>query len=292
MLKTRAVTVGLFAALACGPIALVAALANQTSPEPVQAQRSSEGAGSLAGEYAVQVVEAWLTATEGDDSDLERLYPAVPAALPATPMHVRDAAPAQIQPAGEGAWIVLVGADVADPAKDGWQVSWIRRYYEVPVQAAETAYGTGLVASALPAPVAAPVRLNDTSEDLGGTLSVSGELGDSITGFLTAYLTGTGPIDRYTSPETVLAPIAPAPYEAVSLTALTARDDVTDPDEPAEGQQAAVVAEVELTRTDGETVTSQYHLTLTARAGRWEVTRTNHDATSRPQPAGTTEGDN
>jgi hypothetical protein len=290
-LKTRAVTGGLFVTLACGPIALAVALANPSGPEPIDAAPESEGTGSLAGEYAVQVVEAWLTATQDDDSALEELFPDLPATLPATPVHVRDLAPARVEMAGEGTWQVLIGADVADPAPDSWQVSWTRRYYEVPIQVAETAYGPGLVASALPAPVAAPVRLSNDAQDQGGTLPVSGELGDSITGFLTAYLTGNGPIERYTSPQTVFTPIVPAPYAGISLTALTSHDDLDDPDEPAEGQRVSVTAEVELTRTDGETVASQYHLTLTARAGRWEVTQTAHDTTSQPDAAGMTEGD-
>jgi hypothetical protein len=125
-----------------------------------------------------------------------------------------------------------------------------------------------------PPPAASSTELAVTGDD--------GSVPDTVTRWLSAYLTGTGDIARYTTPGVSLPPVTPPAAVTLAVTALklTAGDPPTNA-APADGTQVHVLATVTATHAD---VPAQltYPLTLTARAGRWEVTAL--DLTAHPTP--------
>lgn len=266
-LLTRAVTVALWGCLLAGPVGLVVGLLGLLdTPVPVPAparppDRTEEPA--VAGEFAQRLVITWLTTTRDDPAPLAGLVPdGAVSALPVTPYTVTAPTVARIN-SQDGVWSVTVAATVTDA-----RGQTARRFYQVPV----TVTGSTVTALTLPAPVAGPVVSRQARVAYRTPVDVSGPVGRTVVDFLRAYTAGQGDVTRYLTPGERLQAIVPPVFTAVTVTELRAAGDV-DPTVPGrDGQMLRVLAAGTGTVTKDQTSPVAYTLTLTARAGRWEIT--------------------
>lgn len=265
-LTTRAVSVCLFGCLLAGPAALglglVAMAAPSISAAPAGVAPSVDSsAAAAAGEAAQTLVVAWLGSTRTDPA-VTALVPGVDvASLPAAPAAARDAAVAAISRVGS-TWSVTVGVTVTDQAK-----TTARRYFQVPVLVS----GGSVTVVALPAPVAGPSAGSRPPLAYGHPVGVSDPVGVAVSGFLSAYLAGTGDVTRYAAPGVNLRPVAPAPYTSVLVTDLTGDVEVSSGTALRDDSQVRVLASVQLSVSSDQAYSGTYALTLRARAGRWEI---------------------
>ncbi|MEU2514713.1 conjugal transfer protein [Streptomyces syringium] len=277
-----------WALVASGPLIGIAALVGSSGPAqgapkktPIVRQASGTGPSGFATLY----VTAFLEAGDGTEKSLSPYYSG-PVALTAAPgtrsvtrsavMGARETAP--------GYWSVTVAASVSVKDTKGTAGPATVQYYRVGVQALgpESAGGAssagdtpvGYTATSLPAQVAAPEALKPGALGYGTSRgsSASDPATDTVAGFLSAYLAGSGDLSRYTSPGVRLQPVAPAPYSAVKVTHVD--DDSTsagDQKVPGDGAKRRLLASVAATDKEGRAWPLTYALELSSRAGRWEV---------------------
>ncbi|MEU5297838.1 conjugal transfer protein [Streptomyces umbrinus] len=262
---------GVWAAVAAGPIALAVAVATPatvvraapaTKPTTVKTTVSANPSG-----YATVFLNAWLHSradrestaqarlaqSMAPDVDLPQVSDAQPA--PESVVAVRSA-----QQTGT-AWSVTVAAQYADGAV---------RYFAVPVVA--DSGGASFTVTGAPGVVAGLARAESTQSPYTVTVPTDGDLSATAGEFLAAYLTGAGEVDRYLTPRVQLSPVSPAPYETVTVQQLLAAEEAASAESvPADGTRVRVIAQVEARDRDGRWPLA-YELTLTARSGRWEIT--------------------
>lgn len=268
---SRALSVVLFAAILCGPAALFVAVQKPQLGHASTAGAAGQQATTLqqtAGAYAVGYVGSWLGATKKSATDLQSYVDVNSSSLSDVAWEYRDIGVASLEVTDSVVTVVVaanvhetnLSADVA--TADGWP----RRYF----QAVISASNGSLAAVGLPAPVAAPTKPSDSvTVAYPNTLASGVPVSDTVLSFLGAYLTGQGELDRYTSPNTDISPITPAPFTSVKPIALLSSDlpDKT----PADGTTLGVLATVTATTASGQQLNSTYAFELKARAGRWEV---------------------
>ena len=274
-LAGRAVSLVVLAAIAAGPIALVATFARPQEVIAASEERPGmlEPSQQAAGSFALGYVGAWLSATRDDNTELRR-YVDVSAirTLSDVAWEYRDLAVVSIAPAATGDVItVVIAANVKELVNhnDGTSSEeWPRRYFQVVVKTDEVG---GLRVVGLPAPIAPPATVERVPA-LGYSISLPAATpaGDSVLAFLNAYLAGSGDITRYVTPGESITAIDPAPY--VSVEAVELRADREPTQSPADGERLRVLAEVSLANVYDQRLTATYALTLTARADRWEIT--------------------
>lgn len=264
----------LFAALACGPIALVASAAR---PAPVVASAPETSKGELspqvqaAGGYAVGFVGAWLSATKDSPGELGAYIDlAGMRQLSSTAWEYRDLTTVSVTPVDGTEFInVVVAANVKElevsESDDASSTSWPRRYFQVVVAMAEDS----LRVVGLPAQVSAPVVGDPVQLVYTQIVASSDSVAGTVSAFLGAYLAGSGDLARYVAPGTSLTPITPAPYVLVDVQEV--RADVAPAASPVDGDTLKVLATVSLLSPLDQQITSTYTLTLTARASRWEI---------------------
>lgn len=224
-------------------------------------------------EAAVEMVSVWASSTDTEHDRLAQLVgeDALAAKLPAKPVNLQELRSMDADAVGPGVWSVSVSALVEGP--DGWQ----RQAFEVPVMVA----GGGeevVAASAMTLP--AQVPLNAEIADLPATPYTqpltNGPVLETTEVFLRALLTGQDGMDRVTAPETDIVAISPAPYARVDVeSAAAVKDaDLQKTSSPADGRTVHLSVRVRMHTTDSTNSAGrpgQYLLTLTSRAGRWEV---------------------
>lgn len=284
-LVQRLFTWGLWCAVAAGPLLAVVALLQPSDSaalprqgEQQQPRQAADMAGP--GGFAEMFVDAYLTAGEGDEGDLEPYFPgAAELQLPAEAeaSAVDRLAPVRVRAADSGSWSVTVSARLT-PEKGEQEAAEQLRYFQVPV--AKSPGAQGYIATTLPAEVAAPG--GRTPVELGYGRPVPVREGDpaatTLQGFFAAYLADGGQLDRYLSPGTRLKAVTPAPYRQVHITqfAVAGTDDADDGAEegapPRDGERQQLLVDVEAEAGgQAEWRPMTYALSLTARDGRWEV---------------------
>lgn len=276
-LASRAASVLLWTLLAAGPAGLVVggyAVLSATPPvqaAPVRADLSGER--TEAGEFAEQVVTAWLTTSRGSEAQSGVLPDGYTA--PRVPFRVADLAVAKVEQAPDGVWSVTVGATVTDAAKHA-----SRQYFQVPVQVGSS----GMAAVTMPAVVAAPSVVDPPPLRYRQPLGLDGALGTTVEEFLTAMTAGNGDVTRYVSPGTSIRPVTPAPFRAVKLLRLDAADATFDDSTvPADGNETRLLVTAAGANASGQELPLSYALTVRARAGRWEVAELNPSPLPTPQ---------
>lgn len=300
--KTLLATIGLWVFVGCGALALVLQLAGpHDTSKPVATSGVDQrllNRKAAAGDTALQFVAAWFSATKTDSVALSKWYDTSQVSLPAKSSTVTNSVVSHADPSNPGVWQITVSADVQPPGAD----KPTRRYFVVPVKVA----GTSQVAAkplALPAEVAAPSD-NVPNISLSYPQQVaSTKLQSSIQGFLSALLTGQGPITLYERPGVSIPTISPAPYTSAVVQTVAADNqsssqalnDVT----PNDGATANVLVTVALAtaapsssgaaqdESSDATATAQYEMTLKARSGRWEVTNLTSAPTLADKPSST-----
>jgi hypothetical protein len=285
----RAATVGLLSCLLLAPVgagAGVLALVHTSAPAPVPpaavTDQASANQRAMAGEFAERVVLTWLSTTVGRVQDLGDLVGDASngaVLISRQAFTAQDPAVAGITQTDQDTWSVTIAATVTDTRPSSTQPK-TRRYYQLPVQVTPAGAVTALT---LPAPISAPPIIpTTTSDEYAVPLSMTSPVGHTVTEFLGAYLTGTGDVSRYLTPGVALSAVTPAPYTSVELDDLRAGDpSAASPDD---GDRMRVLATATASVTDTQSSVVVYALTLTARAGRWEITGIDtaplHDAPS------------
>jgi hypothetical protein len=274
--------------IASGPVLGVAALLGSSAPaegRPMAAPAHKAVSERSPAGFAQLYVAAYLEAGHGTERSLAAYFSGSVTLTndPGTRSATRTVAVAsrQVQP---GYWSVTVAAQVARKNAKGAWVDVGLQYYQVPVQVLGPASAggagrpgaaeLGYISTALPAQVAAPASLN--ASNLGYGTNRGNNPADpatqTVSGFLGAYLTGDGALDRYTSPGVALRPVAPAPYTGVEITDIA--DDSGNASStavPADGARRRVLATVTAKDGSGASYPLNYALTLRSRGGRWEV---------------------
>lgn len=267
-----------------------------TAPKAASTAPAATGSQGAAG-FAQLFVAAYIGAGEGDQDKLAAYYPA------ASGLRLEGASgrrsPEQLtvvrlRQTDQSVWSVTVATRIteattgatasptggrtggqADSEKD--EAADAVRYFQVPVATGSVTGGaTGYVALAMPAEVAAPERIQ-TPELIYGPMRAalpSDPRTQAVTEFLTAYLTGAGDLDRYLAPGTTLTAVTPPPYTGIAVDQLAiegeqASEAVTAV--PGDGTKLRLLVALRATGTDQVRVPLTYALTLSARAGRWEI---------------------
>lgn len=221
--------------------------------------------------WAEMYVRAWLTASRDDPAGLEAFYPGGVKSQRAVGTQVPiDTAVISAVSTAPRVWSVVVVADVLVLQSDGKRAATL-----LCAQVAMTGTDAAYVAAALPSPVACPGTVGAVVLAYDDVADPVGPIGQSITGFLAAYLTGQGQLDRFVSPGASLALPRAAPFAAVRVAEVRTHEKF-EPGQAARPVDGTVVRS--LTRAWGWDATGQstpvdYALTLVARAGRWEINR-------------------
>jgi hypothetical protein len=286
---TKTITAGLLACLVAGPVGLLLAgwlvwiaATTPTAAPVVSTDVETASARTAVEAFAADFVAAWLTTTNGQE---KRLAPFLSSysglTLPESPWLLWDAVPAGIV-SSDGSWSVTVAATVAESE----HAPTVRRYFQVPVVYADGA----LVAQALPAPVAAPRQAAAPKLAYRYRAGLDDPVATAAGEFLAALLVG-GDVTRVISPGAEIRAVVPAPYTTVKVQDVQVDEDLTGltTETPSDGRQLHLLVTasvVGVAETSGLTV--QYALTLTARAGRWEVAAIDPSPTDSPgQPSQT-----
>ncbi|GJF30259.1 hypothetical protein KNE206_29590 [Kitasatospora sp. NE20-6] len=284
----RLARIGVWAALLAGPLLGGAALLGGSAPgaaaRPTPSTSSMAASGTGPAGFAQLYVQAYLAAGNGTENNVAPYYSGTlslnnpPAARTAATTVVM--ASTQVSP---GYWSVTVAADVVAHPQGGSATDTGLHYFQVGIEATgpEAAGGAqqgtgpvGYTATSLPAEISAPSSLRPGVLVYGAsTLSSTDPAQATVSGFLSAYLTGTGQLGPYTTPGVVMNPVSPAPYSSITIAGISDDNPAGaggSTTVPADGTLRRVLAQVNAT-SDAGTFSLNYALTLRARAGRWEV---------------------
>lgn len=286
-LGARAATLALWAALLAGPCALLLVVLGSPGGSAPTATRAApvvdvSSERTAAGDFAERFVATWLTTGKGSQQQLEAFI-ATPErlVLPENPARVEQVGTAAITATGGGVWSVTVGATVyaptpavtVGPAGGGQRptgpVAGERRYFLVPVL-----YADGkLLALALPGPVAGPAMAEPTRDTYRYRQPPDAPVTDTVTDFLGALLAGDADITRYVTPGSVISPVMPAPYALIDgVTVSTDTEPADATAAPRDSEQLHALVTARAGTDSNQQLSVQYALSLTARAGRWEIT--------------------
>lgn len=275
-LMSRGIVYLLVAAIGCGPVAVVM-LATRHDPTPVAVAAGESpdlsARRAAAQEVASQWTRAWLSTPASAVNSL-KVYWSGPLTLPETASRVTDSSIGDAIAVAPGVWTISMAMDVTPPGGSSQ-----RRYFQVPVAVSGGAGTAQAQPMTVPAEISGPGRSVATGMAYSATVSTSGAAATAVHGFLTAFVAGSGDLTRWSSPQLTLAPVTPAPYGDVQVAQLLASEDVPglSTGQPTDGAVAHLLATVMMRlipAVDGQADTfrtGQYLLTLTARAGRWEV---------------------
>jgi hypothetical protein len=264
-----AARVGLWALVGIGALGGVVGMMR---PTPQTVARASDDAAEAtvppetAG-FAELAVTTWVSAN-GDDAEdaIAPLFAVDPSTNAGDAGRRRvngDATAVDARRIDDDYWAVTVATPVDEFVDERWVPAgtW---YVEVGVvRTAE-----GLTAVTEPAVVPAPPEPSDVPRPAGDGLGVPSQddeaMANTVQGFLSALVAGSGDVSRYLAPDVEIAPVTPAPFSEVSLQ----RWAVTPVDEG----EARVRVAARATSAAGVPRTVSYELGLAQRAGRWEVT--------------------
>jgi hypothetical protein len=256
---------------------------HQSVKSPVAVRDTAGPAG-----FAELFVAAYVQAGRGSEASLQPYYPGVrDVSLVSEPgaHHAAQLAAVRVKEVSDGYWSVTVAARVTSREEEQKKDAsagqgeaagsgGVLRYFQVPVK--EVGRGV-LVAAALPAEVSAP-PVGEAAQLAYGPAheaARSAALVQTLEAVFGAYLTGSGELDRYLSPGTVISPVSPAPYTAVTVQRL-AEAGANDPfaaqaERPRDGQRRRLLVQVEAVGASGAGWPLTYAVELKARDGRWEV---------------------
>lgn len=273
-LAATLMTIGFWVLLVLGGIG---GLGTLTSTSGAGQSASDDGSGDggqerqLAQGHALQVARAWASASQEDPGQVTELLPQLsvsdlPAAVdPVVGVVVQDA-----EPVDEVTWAVTVAVTSRTTASEDEPAAPSTTQY---LRVAVAVDGHSARVLTLPAIVAGPAPMTMPELAYPRDLPSRSEVAGSIGGFMSALLAGEGDVARYTTPGAEMRPVTPAPYAEVQVTEVRTTQTESDPiASPTGGQVLEVLVSVTAS-TEDRTDRLQYPLQLTARDGRWEVTR-------------------
>ncbi|WP_307856959.1 conjugal transfer protein [Mycolicibacter acidiphilus] len=221
--------------------------------------------------FVQDYVSSWLTATNSDTTTLAQFVTVNPTEmrLPATPaLVITSPTVVAVSFAGMGGkkhdaelYSVVVGVN----ERPYESASPHRTLYRVPVLWSK--YGPRAIS--LPARVGGPGPGAELPLPYTATLAASDPAFAAVQGFLTAYLTSAGGVERFTSAESMLTGLGDA-YQTVTVTGVRAAGG-TPPATPTEHQTVRVLARADAVTSQYAPMQLTYPLTLRGLGGRWVV---------------------
>lgn len=260
---STAVAVAVLVGALCGPVALFLVLTADDAAENPVLDLPDARAG-VAGQFASLFVAGWL---RGDD--LAVFNPGLDSED--SGLLVERVGAVRTTDRGGGLFDVVVAADVVEyleSSEEQFRPLGLR-FYSVGVTAdtdgALLALGPPAVVEAPASAEVVPPLVTDLRPSTAPELA---EMAPTLDGFFAAYLTGEGEVGLFTSPDSVLGAVTPAPFTqaAVRRVGQAPVPGIDDPD-----LQLARV-EVEAQTATGNQVLD-YSLVLARRDGRWEVSQ-------------------
>jgi len=264
---TKLTTWGVTLLVVLGIIAASVMLSRATAPAATAAAPApadSRTVNQAASAYATDFFRAWMTSTAREHEQLDPYLEGTlfsNAQLPSTARGADQISVVSVDVSPEDDITVTLGAQIGSDTRVPL------RYFQV-LLVSDT--DGELSATALPTEVNAPARQGAANGWYGVDAFANRALRDSVRGFAAAYLAGAGDLERYLSPGASIMPLTPAPYTAVDVSAVSANREV--PDEVTDGTEIYLLVRLKLSSGAGYTISSDYALTATARAGRWEIT--------------------
>lgn len=279
---------------------------SEVAAQPVEQGMSTSQEQS--GAFAANAVGAWLRATNQERTELDQYLPGANITADEA-MTYRDLTVASLEESDNGVMTVIVSATVEEPApededagtngaassedepkrdsEEEKETVWTPRWFQLGV----TEQDGQLALTGAPAPVQAPAA-SSPGETAYTERVDNDDLNNSVDQFLNAYLADEGEVDRYTTPNSQIGSVTPAPYESVKVSGLQATEILGD-STPSDGTTAEVMATAAL-ETESGTRGAQYVLTVNVREGRWEIEAiepapqmTTSSSTATPQPSAT-----
>lgn len=228
---------------------------------------------SAAGQFAADFVTTVLTAPAGRRAELHR-YLTLPTAVgPLTTAVANDPAPAVVDRAG--VWSVSPAGTGADGQVDLYAAVIVvqqRPYASAPV--ARAFYRVAVAvwryqprALQWPVPISDPGPGADVAAGYDRPLDPAGPVYAVVAGFITAYLTGAGGLDRYVVADSWITPVGG--YRSAVLTTADADTDI--PDAPPPGTRVRVRATVTAQTPQFAAVPFSFPLTVENSNGTWMV---------------------
>lgn len=224
--------------------------------------------------FAQDFVSTWLTATAPDPSDPKSGAKALAqfvtlnstqVRLPSTPAVVITAPTVvAVTFAGSARDTEIYSVAVGVNERPYESASPRRSLYRVAVLWSK--YGPR--AASLPARIGGPGPGADLPLSYPTTLGASDAVYGVVSGFLTAYLTAAGGVERFVTTDSLLVGLG-AVYQNVTVTELAATG--TPPTTPVEGQMVRVLARVDAVTAQYAPTQLVYPLTLRGVGGRWAV---------------------
>lgn len=264
-IATRLLHTVLVGALLSGPAAAVwvaVARPGQTSGSTAlsgEPSNTAETDETLVEATAQRLVLTWLTASAGEKASVQALIAAplpgtleLPEQRPAAPTHMWVG---EVDEQAPGRFEVTV-------ATSGGALG--AAYFVVPVRVD----GGISVALALPARTRPPAAADSDLFRLPAltTVSTDDPAFQTAAGYVTAYLTGSAELDRWTGPNAHLTAVLPRACDSVRVDAV--QMVTTD---AASATRVGVIATATCIAGRRPSTTSQYGLVLQVRDGRWEV---------------------
>ncbi|MDO3648252.1 conjugal transfer protein [Nocardia mangyaensis] len=249
------------------------------------------GNAALAGSFAQEFVVAYLGATAGDqDRIADFLGGGNSIGLPATARQVSDPAVVSVRRTRASTpieiWSVTVSVRPGNtPNATGAKQATARsmpQYYRVGV-----AVNHGrLRALSRPWLVAPPAKGQDLLSTYSAPCGAESPVADVAVGFLDAFLTGSGDVTRYTSHDSGIAALRPAPFTEFESVSVSAEDSSCG----AGGSRAQVLATVTPVVGADTLAPLDYPLTMVRVEEQWQV-QTIDSIPALPDPIAVVSGD-
>ncbi|MGY4098662.1 conjugal transfer protein [Nocardia sp. R16R-3T] len=271
------VIVGVLAVLAVlgGGHAILDWFSSDPPPPSDSATPATVGRAQLASSFAEQFIMTYLGSVAGQQDRLGEYVgaSAQQVTLPTTARQVSEPTVVYVARIGSfdslEVWSVTVSVRVGKsaPAAGGSTGATAgadtRQFYRVGI----SVLNGRLRALSLPALVEPPSRGADLAQAYSSPCTADTPLAQVASGFLTAYLTGTGDVGRYVTLDAGIAALRPAPYTTVETAAVVSDDNSCGTTRSA----AQVLTTVNPKGDGGTAATLAYPLTMVRNGGQWQV---------------------
>jgi hypothetical protein len=239
-------------------------------PDVVTPARNIVNQSAVVSSFAQDYVSVWLTATSTDPGSLTEFVTVKnnELKLPSTPAVVIGA-PTVVSviyagPAGKDASAAVYSVMVGVTQRPYESAAPTRALYEVPVLWSK--YGVRAVSL--------PARVGDRGWGADVAVAYPDAVGEKdpvfamVSGFISAYLTKAGGLDRYVTADSRLVSLGDA-YQSATLTGLSATSAPSG--SPSDGETVRVLARVIAITSQYAPTELVYPLSLTGVGGKWTV---------------------
>lgn len=271
--RTSAERFGRWAVLALAALAGLHVVWNflfSSPPDVVSPARTIVNQSAVVSSFAQDYVSVWLTATSTNPGSLTEFVTVKNSnlKLPSTPAVVIGAptvvSVTYMGPAGKGAAAAVYSVVVGVTQRPYESAAPTRALYVVPVLWSKS----GVRAISFPARVGDRGLGADAATAYPNGVAEKDPVFAAVSGFISAYLTKAGGLDRYVTADSGLISLGDA-YQSATVTALTAT--ATPAESPRDGETVRVLARVLAITSQYAPTELVYPLSLTGVGGRWTV---------------------